>query len=133
MTRLHLAGNVGKAINMRQCEQQLVGAATLNVGLTLFEHMDYRDGQLTNGSFLEYMMPTFDDIPGDFVPVVLEEAHPNGPFGAKGVGETGCIATTPAILNAIHDAVGVRVRDLPVTPEKVLRAIRKVKKGGASV
>ncbi len=133
VTRLHLAGNVGKAINMRQCEQQLVGAATLNVGLTLFEHMDYRDGQLTNGSFLEYMMPTFDDVPGDFVPVVLEEAHPNGPFGAKGVGETGCIATTPAIINAIHDAVGVRVRDLPVTPEKVLRAIREVKKGGASV
>jgi CO/xanthine dehydrogenase Mo-binding subunit len=123
--RLFVGSNAGKAINMRQCEQQLLGSAILNVGLTLFEHMDYQGGQLVNGSFLEYMMATFDDVPKEFVPVVLEESHPGGPFGAKGVGETGCIATTPAILNAIHDAVGVWICDLPVTPEKVLRALRE--------
>ncbi|MBI2880213.1 MAG: xanthine dehydrogenase family protein molybdopterin-binding subunit [Candidatus Tectomicrobia bacterium] len=123
--RLFVAANAGKAIHMRHCEQQILGAAILNVGLTLFEQMDYQNAQLLNGSFLEYMVPTFEDVPGQFVPLVLEESHPLGPYGAKGVGESGCIATTPAIVNAIHDAAGVWVRDLPVTPEKVLRAIRE--------
>ncbi|MBI3000105.1 MAG: xanthine dehydrogenase family protein molybdopterin-binding subunit [Deltaproteobacteria bacterium] len=130
VTELYVAANVGRAINLRHCEQQILGGATLNVGLTLFERMDYDGAQLTNGSFLEYMMATFDDIPKKFVPIVLEEAHPTGPYGAKGVGESGCIATTPAILNAIHDAVGVWIRDLPVTPERLLRAIHESKKTG---
>ncbi|MFQ5691885.1 MAG: xanthine dehydrogenase family protein molybdopterin-binding subunit, partial [Nitrospinota bacterium] len=110
--QLFVASNVGKAIHARHCEQQLVGAAAMNVGLTLFEHMDYREGQLRNGSFLEYLVPSFGDVPERCVPLVLEERHPRGPFGAKGVGESGCIATTPAIVNAIHDAVGVWIRDL---------------------
>ena len=132
VTDLYVAGNVGRAINLRHCKQQILGGATLNVGLTLFEQMDYDGAQLTNGSFLEYMMATFDDIPKKFVPIVLEEAHPTGPYGAKGVGETGCNATTPAILSAIHDAVGVWIRDLPVTPERLLRAIRETR-GAAGV
>ena len=116
-------GDTGTAINPRHCEQQLQGAAIMHLGLTMFEEMIFDEGQLINGSLLDYQVASFKDMPQSVQPIVVQVPHEDGPFGAKGAGETGALTVAPAIANAIHDAVGVRIRDLPITPEKVLRAL----------
>jgi CO/xanthine dehydrogenase Mo-binding subunit len=121
--QLFSVGDTGTAINPRHCEQQLLGAAIMHLGLTLFEEMIYDEGQLVNGSLLDYQVASIKDMPQAFRPIVVEVPHETGPFGAKGAGETGALTVAPAIANAIEDAVGVRIRDLPLTPEKVLRAL----------
>ena len=126
-------GDVGTAINPIHCEQQLLGSATTHLGLTLFEEMIFEEGQLLNGSLLDYQIASLKDLPETFEPIVVEVPHESGPFGAKGVGETGTLTVSAAIANAIEDAVGVRIRDLPITPEKILRLLTeqgKVKPGG---
>jgi CO/xanthine dehydrogenase Mo-binding subunit len=85
--------------------------------------MIFADGQLVNGSLLDYQVASIKDMPESFRPIIVEVPHETGPFGAKGAGETGALTVAPAIANAIHDAIGVRIRDLPITPEKVLRAL----------
>jgi CO/xanthine dehydrogenase Mo-binding subunit len=85
--------------------------------------MIFEDGQLVNGSLLDYQVASIKDLPASFRPIVVEVPHETGPFGAKGVGETGALTVSAAIANAIEDAIGVRIRDLPITPEKVLRAL----------
>ncbi len=116
-------GDTGTAINPSHCEQQLQGAAVMHLGLTMFEEMISDQGQLINGSLLDYQVASFKDMPQSVRPIVVQVPHADGPFGAKGVGETGALTVAPAIANAIADAVGVRIRDLPITPEKVLRAL----------
>jgi len=117
------AGDAGTAINPRHCEQQLLGASLMHLGLTMFEEMIFQDGQLINGSLLDYQIASIKDMPETMRPMVVQVPHEDGPFGAKGVGETGALTVAPAVANAIADAVGVRIRDLPITPEKVLRAL----------
>jgi len=90
---------------------------------TLFEEMIFDEGQLINGSLLDYQVASFKDLPDSFRPIIVQVPHETGPFGAKGVGETGTLTVSAAIANAIHDATGVRIRDLPITPERVLRAL----------
>jgi CO/xanthine dehydrogenase Mo-binding subunit len=121
--QLFSVGDTGTAINPSHCEQQLQGAAVMHLGLTMFEEMIFDQGQLVNGSLLDYQVVSFKDMPQFVRPIVVQIPHNDGPFGAKGVGETGALTVAPAIANAIADAVGVRVRDLPITPEKVLRAL----------
>ena len=116
-------GDTGTAINPSHCEQQLQGAAVMHLGLTMFEEMISDQGQLINGSLLDYQVASFKDMPQSVRPIVVQVPHADGPFGAKGAGETGALTVAPAIANAIADAVGVRIRDLPITPEKVLRAL----------
>jgi CO/xanthine dehydrogenase Mo-binding subunit len=116
-------GDTGTAINPKHCEQQLLGSAITHLGLTLFEEMIFDEGQLVNGSLLDYQIASFKDLPESFQPIIVEVPHETGPFGAKGVGETGTLTVSSAVANAIEDAVGVRIRDLPITPEKVLRAL----------
>ena len=116
-------GDSGTAINPRHCDQQLLGAALMHLGLTLYEEMIFEEGQLINGSLLDYQVASIKDMPESFKSVVVEVPHEDGPFGAKGVGETGALTVAPAIANAVEDAVGVRIRDLPITPEKILRAL----------
>ena len=116
-------GDTGTAINPRHCEQQLLGAAVMHLGLTLYEEMIFDEGQLINGSLLDYQVASIKDMPESLRSIVVEVPHEDGPFGAKGVGETGALTVAPAIANAIEDAVGVRIRDLPITPEKILRAL----------
>ena len=118
-------GDTGTAINPKHCEQQLLGSAVTLLGLTLFEEMVFDEGQLLNGSLLDYQIPSIKDLPGIFEPIVVEVPHETGPFGAKGVGETGTLTVSPAIANAIEDAIGVRIRDLPITAEKILRGLAK--------
>lgn len=126
-------GDTGTAINPRHCEQQLLGSAITHLGLTLFEEMVFEEGQLTNGSLLDYQIASIKDLPAEFSPIVVQVPHESGPFGAKGVGETGALTVSAAIANAIEDAVGVRIRELPITAERVLRALSqstKIENGG---
>jgi CO/xanthine dehydrogenase Mo-binding subunit len=129
LLQFYSVGDTGTAINPRHCEQQLLGSAITHLGLTLFEEMIYDEGQLVNGSLLDYQVASFKDLPDSFRPIIVEVPHETGPFGAKGVGETGTLTVSAAIANAIEDAVGVRIRDLPITPEKILRALAE--KNGA--
>ena len=96
------------------------------MGNALTEHYVVENGRPWTNVLAKYKMPSIKHTP-EIISHIVEHNTADGPFGAKGVGETGCIATTPAILNAIHDAVGAWICDLPVTPEKVLRALREAK------
>jgi CO/xanthine dehydrogenase Mo-binding subunit len=87
--------------------------------------MIFENGQLVNASLADYKIPSFLDIPREINAVLIEDPHPTAPFGAKGVGESGSFGPTPAIANALEDATGVRVRAMPLLPERVLRALHE--------
>ena len=123
IVRLVSVADVGKAINPKQVEGQDEGAATQAIGHTLFEEMLYEDGQLLNPNLIDYRVPTFMDMPEVFETIIIENGDGPGPYGAKGVGEGGIVAVAPAVANALHNATGVRIRDLPLTPERVWRAL----------
>jgi CO/xanthine dehydrogenase Mo-binding subunit len=118
------AHDVGKAINPMLLEGQIHGGGLMGIGYALGEKMTYVNGYLRNGNFLDYKMPTAKDVP-PVQAVIIETNDEAGPFGAKGIGEPGLVPTAPAIANAIYDAVGVRIKDLPITPEKVLKALKE--------
>jgi CO/xanthine dehydrogenase Mo-binding subunit len=118
------AADVGIAINPETAEGQDHGAALMGIGHSLFEELQYQDGQLVNGNLVEYRVPTFSDLPEDFESHLIENGDGPGPFGCKGVGESGIIPVAPAIANAVARACGVRLFDLPLTPERVWRALR---------
>src|SRR5690606_1055861 len=101
------------------------GAATMQLGFTMFEKMEFDAGQVTNASLADYKIPGMLDIPREMTGEAVEATQRNGPFGAKGVGETATFAVSPAIANAIEDAVGVRLMELPLTAEAVYRALRE--------
>jgi CO/xanthine dehydrogenase Mo-binding subunit len=121
--RFVAAADVGQEVNPHHCRQQIEGATLLTLGLTFYEWMNVDQGQVTNASLLEYQLPSLKDLPPELIGVSVEVPHDDGPFGAKGVGESGTLSVQATIANAIYNAVGVRVKDLPITPEKVLRAI----------
>ena len=118
------AHDVGKALNPMLLEGQIYGGGLMGIGYALGEKMVLEKGVLKNGNFLDYKMPTARDVP-PVQAVIVETDEQAGPFGAKGIGEPGLVPTAPAIANAIYDAVGVRIRDLPITPEKVLKALKE--------
>jgi CO/xanthine dehydrogenase Mo-binding subunit len=129
--RLSTAVDVGKAIHPRQCDLQNEGSALAGLGSALFEEMRFDNGQPINGTFLDYPLPSMMDHPQDFQSVLVETPHPDGPFGAKGMGEAALPPTAPAIGNAIANALnGVRVRDLPIKPHKIVDAMRASKEIG---
>ncbi len=116
--------DVGQVINRGGLEGQIEGGVTQGIGYALVEEMRFERGILTNGTMVDYKIPTTLDIP----PIkyqTIENPDPVGPFGAKGMGESVLIPTAPAIANAIYDAVGVRIRELPITPEKILLALEE--------
>ncbi len=115
--------DIGKPINPQIVDSQISGAATMQLGFTMFEKMHIDGGQVTNASLADYKIPGFHDIP-PMECLTVESYQSNGPFGAKGVGEVATFCVSPAIANAIDDAIGVRITELPLTPETVLRAIR---------
>jgi xanthine dehydrogenase molybdenum-binding subunit len=121
------AHDVGKAINPMMLEGQIYGGGCMGLGYALGEKMIYEKGELKNGNFLDYKMFTAKDVP-PVEAVIVETDEKDGPFGAKGIGEPGAVPTAPAIANAIYDAVGVRIKDLPITPEKVLKALKEKEK-----
>ena len=118
------AHDVGRAINPMLLEGQVYGGATMGIGYALTERLILKNGKVMNPNFLDYKILTAKDVP-DIEPIVVETNDPFGPFGAKGIGEPGLVPTAPAIANAIYDAVGVRMKDLPITPEKILAALKE--------
>lgn len=118
------AHDVGRAINPMLIEGQIYGAVYMGAGYGLTEEIKVVKGKVKNPDFLDYKILTAEDrIP--IKPIIIEPYDPEGPFGAKGIGEPACVPSAPAIANAVYDAVGVRIKDLPITPEKVLAALKE--------
>ena len=126
VTKLVNVADVGRAINPASVERQLTSAAIMQLGFTLFEEMVFNEGQVVNASLADYKIPGMLDLPHDLQATFVEVPHRDGPFGAKGVGETGVFSPAPAIANALYDAVGVMTFEMPLTPERVLRALREL-------
>jgi xanthine dehydrogenase molybdenum-binding subunit len=116
------AHDVGRAINPMATEGQVEGGVLMGVGFGICEKLQVESGAIRNPNFLDYRIPTSADSPQMEV-ILVETVDPEGPYGAKGVGETGLIPTAAAIANAVWRATGVRVKDLPVTPEKILKGL----------
>ncbi len=123
VVKLVTAVDVGKAISPDAVKAQAEGGAIMGLGDALFEECVYAEGQLLNGDDLQYRLPLFEDTPELLTTVMIENGDGPGPMGSKGMAQTTIVVVAPAIANAIRDAVGVRVRDLPITPEKVLREL----------
>lgn len=123
--------DAGKVIHPDNCEGQLQGGASMGLGFALSEEMLFKDGDVMNPSFLSYKLPSALDVP-EIIPMFVEHPHKDGPFGAKGLGETTNVPVPPAIANAIYDAVGVRIKHLPITPDKVLEALKQKARDGMS-
>jgi CO/xanthine dehydrogenase Mo-binding subunit len=121
--RVTAAHDVGKAINEDLVRGQITGGIGFGLGQALMENMVFDSGRNLNPNFVDYVVPTAADMPKMEI-LIVEEPDPTGPFGAKGLAEPANVPTAPAILNAIYDAVGVRINDLPATPEKVLKAMK---------
>jgi CO/xanthine dehydrogenase Mo-binding subunit/aerobic-type carbon monoxide dehydrogenase small subunit (CoxS/CutS family) len=117
--------DVGRCINPLSCEIQDEGAVAQGLGHTLFEEMVYDGGQLMNGTLLAYRVPRADDMPARMTCGFVENADGPGPFGAKGAGEGSLVPVSPAVGNALARLTGIRFRDLPLTPERVWRALRE--------
>ncbi len=117
--------DVGKAINPRECEGQDEGAAMQAIGHTLFEQLVREDGQILNPNLVDYRVPLVSDLPETFGTILIENADGPGPFGVKGVGESGTFCVAPAVANSLARLTGVRITDLPLTPERVWRALRE--------
>ena len=124
IARLINVADVGNPINPKIVETQLSGAALMQLGFSMFEKMHIDGGQVTNASLADYKIPGMNDVPLVMENETVDSIQENGPFGAKGVGELATFGVSPAIANAIDDAVGVRLTELPMTPEAVFRALR---------
>ena len=118
------AHDVGQCINPAAVEGQIQGGAQNGQGYALSEEMLYEEGRLVTPSFSEYLMPTAMDMP-NVECIILESRSGVGPFGAKGIGEPAMTAVAPAIANAVADAIGVRVFEMPITPERVVTALQR--------
>jgi CO/xanthine dehydrogenase Mo-binding subunit len=128
VVKIVTANDCGKAINPMQVEgQQEGGVLSMGIGSTLLEEVITDNGVMLNPQFADYKIPTTLDCPDleNYKSAILETAHRDGPWGAKGVGEGTMVCSSPAIANAIYDAIGIRFHDIPITPEKVLRALKE--------
>ncbi len=115
--------DVGRAINLQQVEGQIEGCLAQAVGYALLEDFQIEGGHVKTPYFSTYLLPTARDMPPEIIPVVLELADPNGPYGARGVAEMPLVPFAPAVAAAIHDATGVWLTRQPMTPERVLTAL----------
>ena len=122
-----IAQDVGRALNPALVEGQMRGGAAQGIGWALFEELVHDEGgQLLTNSFLDYAIPLADRVP-DIDTLIVEVPAPDGPFGAKGIGEAPVVAAAPAIANALAAAVGVRLRELPMTAPRVWAALQEVR------
>lgn len=122
VSRVVASHDVGRAIHPGNVKGQIIGGVAMGLGFALME--EYLPGETV--SFVNYLIPTVKDVP-EVIPILVEEREPSGPFGAKGVGEPALIPCAPAILNAIADAIGERIYQLPANLERVLEAVQKKK------
>lgn len=134
VTKLVQVWEVGKAINPLMVKQQINGGLQIGMGLALRENLfpNYPDPDHGIESLADYPMPTFLDYPPELIPGIEEVPHPMGVKGAKGFSEGSATGPGPAIISAIHDAIGVWIHEVPATPEVVLRALEAKERNGAS-
>lgn len=116
------AHDVGRAINPRGVEGQIEGGVVQGLGQALMEDYQTVEGHTTTHGFAKYILPTSLDVP-EITSILVEDPDPLSPLGAKGIGEPALVPTAPAIVNAIYDAIGVRITSLPATPEKILAGL----------
>jgi CO/xanthine dehydrogenase Mo-binding subunit len=127
LIRVASAHDVGKAINPLAVTGQIQGGIMMGLGYALSEGLVFEDGRITNASFADYKIPTMRDIPAT-EPIIVEKAYASEPYGAKGVGEMSLFGIAPAVANAIARVTGVRIKDLPMSAEKLLEQL-KLSKG----
>src|SRR5208337_4280104 len=125
--KVALAVDVGKAINPDLIHGQVTGGLLQGLGTVLYEDMRFDEhGRLLNPSFADYKIPTALDVPGEVIPLIIETAQPDGPFGARGMGEHTMIPAAAMVADAVEDATGMRIRSMPITAEKI--ALEQMKK-----
>jgi len=127
VNRIVASHDVGQAINPQIVQGQIEGGAVQGLGWATMENFIIEQGRAQTSTFSTYLIPTSKDIPEELDVVLLEENHPLGPWGATGIGEMPLLAVAPAILDAVHDAVGVWPDGIPLTPEKMLEALDRGK------
>ena len=122
-----LAADCGTPINPEMVKVQLESSLQQGIGSSIYEQIVLEDGVVINPNFADYKIPTAKEMPSNKdVEVFIESVpHPEGPYGAKGAGEGPLVPIAPAISNAIYDAIGVRIYDLPITREKILKALEE--------
>ncbi|HOC52626.1 MAG TPA: molybdopterin-dependent oxidoreductase [Caldisericia bacterium] len=121
--------DVGKAINPINVRDQMIGGLLQGLATALYEDMRFdKNGKILNPNFTDYKIPTALDIPEEVVPIIVEVPQPDGPFGARGMGEHPMIPAAPMIANAVEDAIGIRIKALPITAEKIALAIKNGEK-----
>lgn len=125
VTRYASAADVGRVINRVAAEGQDEGAAIMGLGHALYEVLEFEDGQPVNATPIDYSIPRISDVPPMFDTILVENGDGPGPGGAKGMGEGAILPVAPAIANALFSAYGIRITELPMTPEKVWRALQK--------
>jgi CO/xanthine dehydrogenase Mo-binding subunit len=123
INKLVVSGDAGRAINLNVCRGQDEGAAIMGLGQALFETMVYDGANLINADALLYRVPMAEDLPQKFVSITQEQGHGPGPFGSKGMGEGGMLPIASAIANAVYNAVGIRLTELPMSPDRVKKAL----------
>ena len=125
ITKAWAAHDCGKALNPLAVKGQIIGSCHMGMGQVLSEEMKYgRDGHLMNPDLLDYKIMSVHEMP-DVVPIIVESNDPEGPFGAKEAGEGPLLPILPAVCNAIYDAIGIRIDELPVTPDRLHKRIEK--------
>jgi CO/xanthine dehydrogenase Mo-binding subunit len=124
--RVVLAVDAGKAINPDLVKGQIIGGILQGLGTVLYEDMRFDDkGKLLNPNFTDYKIPTSLDIPDEIIPIIVEVPQPDGPYGARGIGEHTMIPIAPIVANAVEDALGIRIKSMPITAEKIALAIKE--------
>ncbi|MCR4338059.1 MAG: molybdopterin-dependent oxidoreductase [Candidatus Omnitrophica bacterium] len=126
------AHDIGKAINPQAVEAQIEGSLAMGIGYTFYEDLKFKNGRVVNPNFANYRIPHSIGIP-PMESILVETNDPEGPFGAKGMGEASLLPTSAAIANAVEDAIGVRIKDLPITPAKVIKALKDKEAQGEPV
>ena len=126
--RVVLAHDLGRVIHPTGAEGQVEGGFQQGMGYALMENLQFdpNSGTCLTGDFLDYKIPTAVEMPREIRSIFIETNEPTGPFGAKALSEPCVTVPAPAIANAIYNAVGVRIRELPITPEKILRALGRI-------
>ena len=127
LVRVGGAADLGYVMNPKAAEGQDEGAMVMGLGHTLFEEYVYEDGQVVNGTLFDYRVPTMEDVPFHVGTVLIESRDGPGPFGSRGGGEGAILPVAPAVANALFQGWGVRIKDLPLTPERVWRALKAAK------
>jgi carbon-monoxide dehydrogenase large subunit len=118
--KVALAIDAGKAINPDLVKGQIMGGLLQGLATVLYEDMRFNEkGKLLNPNLTDYKIPTAKDVPEEIIPIIVEVPQPDGPFGARGIGEHTMLPAAPMIANAIEDALGIRIKSLPITAEKV--------------